>query len=83
MSNQELARNSDALDRAIKKTFPNLNDQEAVRLSAILLEEIGKRVAAGDQISFLRRDAEGNLEITVLALEILDKDRNEGSDSQL
>jgi len=71
MARDELSVGSARLVRSIRKRYPNLSVSEARRLGGIVLDEVGKRISAGEQLAFLRRNPDGDAELTVIGLEIL------------
>lgn len=71
MERDELSAGSARLVRSIKKRYADLSTPEARRLGGIVLDEVGKRISAGEQLAFLRRNPDGDAELTVIGLEIL------------
>jgi hypothetical protein len=75
MPTKELSASSAQLVRSIQKRYPSLSRAEARRLGSIVIEEVGKRVASGERLAFLRKNSQGEAELTVLGLEVLRKAR--------
>lgn len=61
------------LIHAIEQRYPDLTSEEVTKLGDLLMEEIAKRLAAGEQLAFLTRRPDGNAELTVWNLEIQEK----------
>jgi len=70
---QQMTSWSPRLLLAIKKAYPQLSDKEAGKLAEIMIDEISERIAAGETIGFFRTTPEGDGELTLLNLQILEK----------
>jgi len=79
MAKRGLATGMSRLKSAVKSQYPHLSDKELEQISGIILEEISRRVDAGEKLAFLKRNADGNVELTVLGLEVLDKKKHQAS----
>jgi hypothetical protein len=75
-SKYDLSVGTSHLVRAIKKIYPDISDSEVTTLGNFLLEEIGWRMEAGEQIAFFRKNSDGSVEFTVLGLKILEKKKS-------
>jgi len=75
MISYDLSKGSFRLTRAMEKRYPDLEHREVESLCNIMLEEIGTRIDAGEQLAFLKTRSDGKYELTTLGLEILEKVR--------
>lgn len=73
MPNYDLSRGTHSITSAIRRTIPDLNDNEIELVSNLFMEEIGQRMERGERIAFLRTTPEGKTELTVLGLTVLKK----------
>ena len=62
-----------SLFTALHANYPDLSSEDVTKLVNILLIEIAKHLAAGEQIAFMRRKSKGEIELVVLGLEMLKK----------
>lgn len=63
------------IQKAVAKRYPNLNNDEHERLTGILLDEIACRIEAGENIAFIVTRTNGETELTMLGLQILNNRR--------
>lgn len=57
---------------SIMSKFPYLSERDAEILTNAVLDEIASRITAGEDLAFIRRNTDGTVDLTVLALEIVD-----------
>lgn len=52
--------------------FPHLSRVDAEILAGTVMTEVGKRIANGDDIAFIRKNSDGTAELTILGLKPLE-----------
>jgi hypothetical protein len=67
MTTELLVLNS--VTQAIQRRYPNLTTVQVTEIVSILLNEMGRRLSQGEELAFLRRSAENDVELTVIGLE--------------
>jgi hypothetical protein len=55
--------------RGLEKRLPYLSEEERENLADTLLDEIGKRIAAGEDLAFLKATRNGDVKLTHLDLD--------------
>lgn len=71
MTTETLALN--LITQAVQHRYPHLVNKQSVEIASVLLNEFARRLSQGEELAFLKRNAEGDVELTVIGLEQLIK----------
>ena len=69
----DLTSGNSNLISAISSSYPKLSDLEVNKLGNLLLNEVSKRIANGEQMAFMKPRHDGKIELTVIGFNLIPK----------
>lgn len=66
-----MERSFNDLASVVQARFPELSSEQAGTVTGVLLDQITRQISEGSEIAFVKRNAAGTIDLTILDLELI------------